>query len=468
MIKPDAVRVSEDSGPYVSGAAVINIEKINSERLQSALISGLKEKGTEACPKCRMQKVSPLMRRNKMNDKYFDPSVVSIGPYHHGKKELEVAEELKPKVALGFISSSGRQAHEFYNKILEVTGDSRKSYLENSIGYYDNEAFTNMMFLDGCFLLQFIDSVAHDDFRFLDVFVKELGLKGFISFFVDIILLENQLPYAILMALMSVKDQENEREKVIISLENLITKFLEQFNATVEMVRLAGRNYNQKPAVEEPIHLLQLVRRKFIGKGEGKENHAHKNDKYTYFNSVRSALELKAKGIHFQCSNTNFLGDITFTSNYWSCFGKLMLPRIVIDDVSVHLFLNMIAYETAPNTTDGFEVSAYIYFLDSLVDGADDVKELRSRKILSSFSCDEAVSKMIYCMGAEASPDLSTVPSVSKRIQDHYNSRLRAWMAQAWHYYFRSPLAVVALVVAVFVIFLTSAQTYFTVYPPQG
>ncbi|XP_057972821.1 UPF0481 protein At3g47200-like [Malania oleifera] len=469
MIRIEAARVRQDS--IVScgcGDPVINIDKIYSRRLQSEMINGLEQRGTQACQKCHMQKVCPLMRRNKENDKYFNPSVVSIGPYHHGKKELEVAEGLKPRVVLEFISSSGRQAHEFYNKILEVSDEARKRYVDISIRDYNDEEFADMMFLDGCFILQFIDSVAHNKFHCLDVFVKQVGLKGFGSFFMDIILLENQLPYAILMALMSVKKQENERGKVSISLENLITKFLKQFNATVEVARHGEQDYSHKPAVEEPIHLLQLLRRKFIGKREKKENHAYKNDKCTYFNSFRSAVELKAKGICFKCSNTNFLGDITFTSNYWSLFGKLTLPRMVVDDVTVHLFLNMIAYETAPNATDGFEVSAYIYFLDSLVDGADDVKELRSQKILSSFSCDETVSKMICCMGAEASPDWSVVPNVSRRIQEHYDSRLRTWIAQAWHDYFSSPWTVVALFAAAYVIFLTSTQTYFTVYPRQG
>lgn len=35
-----------------------------------------------------IERVLPILRRNKDNDKHYDPIMVSIGPYHHGKPEL--------------------------------------------------------------------------------------------------------------------------------------------------------------------------------------------------------------------------------------------------------------------------------------------------------------------------------------------------------------------------------------------
>lgn len=61
-----------------------------------------------AMEKRRMEKVPLTIRENENTKGHFDPRVVSVGPYHHGKEKLEMAERIKPIVAQLFVSSSGR------------------------------------------------------------------------------------------------------------------------------------------------------------------------------------------------------------------------------------------------------------------------------------------------------------------------------------------------------------------------
>ncbi|KAF7150148.1 hypothetical protein RHSIM_Rhsim02G0196100 [Rhododendron simsii] len=91
---------------------------------------------TEPRPKRRMKEVPLTMRDNENNKGYFGPRVVSLGPYHHGKEELQ---EVKPIVAQLFISSSGIDMNEFCKMLLEIVDDARSCYLEGSTDKYSNE-----------------------------------------------------------------------------------------------------------------------------------------------------------------------------------------------------------------------------------------------------------------------------------------------------------------------------------------
>ncbi|KAJ4715447.1 hypothetical protein OWV82_013807 [Melia azedarach] len=108
--------------------------------------------------------------------------------------------------------------------------------------------------------------------------------------------------------------------------------------------------------------------------------------------SCGSAKQLKAKGIIFRCSESRQFTDVQFKYS-WSFEGILKLPAIIIDDSTKTFLLNMIAYETSPDGPDDLGVSSYVCFMDSLIDGEEDVRELRSNGIICQFST-ETISKL--------------------------------------------------------------------------
>ena len=74
------------------------------------------------------------------------------------------------------------------------------------------------------------------------------------------------------------------------------------------------------------------------------------------------------------------LKDIFFSTLL--CFGFLWLPPIIVDDSTRPKFFNLIAYEMCSDFNNDYGVISYISFLDSLIDEANDVKELRKAGIL--------------------------------------------------------------------------------------
>ncbi|XAR68344.1 hypothetical protein NMG60_11003439 [Bertholletia excelsa] len=100
----------------------------------------------------KIERVPLLLRNNESNNKDYNPRMVSIGPYHHGKKELQAAEKVKPIIANMFVSNSGKTLYEFYSAILQEVISLKSCYEEESVDKYSKEEFATMMLWDGCLI----------------------------------------------------------------------------------------------------------------------------------------------------------------------------------------------------------------------------------------------------------------------------------------------------------------------------
>ncbi|XP_059669833.1 UPF0481 protein At3g47200-like [Cornus florida] len=468
------------------------------------IISIMKERpNVSSSNKQYLPKVPAELRKKEQNKGFFDPTILSIGPYHHGKPEVEEAEKLKTNVARTFIAESNREPHEFYNNILKVVSDARKCYLPGSTDAYDDEAFAHMMFLDGCFILQYILATMQGRQDFFVEIRDHIGIAGWSAITVDIVLLENQLPFLVLQELINTKFAEDQGKLGEQLIENYIVM---AYGNSIEMWRFREKTYKHEG--EPPFHLLQLIRKRFLGshhhhhhqteevifsseklqdgpagkddqrcslrtifscrsRSRGHEETKPKDpikDIFSY--SFRSATELKAKGIHFKPSSTSFLSDFTFTSHFG--YGVLTLPQLIFGWGRKHLLLNMMAYELAPSEVTETKVCNYIYFMNSLINGADDVMELRTHNIIHNFyGTDEEVAKAFNSMATGYSylSFQGPIKDVSDRIQEHYSSTMKTWTAQLLHDYFTSPWSVIAFLAATFALLLTALQTYFQISP---
>ncbi|KAG0522265.1 hypothetical protein BDA96_07G022100 [Sorghum bicolor] len=139
------------------------------------------------------------------NGRYVVPSVVAIGPYHHGAPHLQKMEEVKLAAAYYLCRASGRSTDQVYEKVRSVAGAARGCYDADDpavVGLGDAQ-FAAMMFLDGCFLLQYMvaGGDADDDDATPPVLQNRMTLSTGPSIQKDIFLLENQIPWLVLDAL---------------------------------------------------------------------------------------------------------------------------------------------------------------------------------------------------------------------------------------------------------------------------
>jgi hypothetical protein len=128
------------------------------------------------------------------------------------------------------------------------------------------------------------------------------------------------------------------------------------------------------------------------------------------------------------------------------------------------MLFNLVAYETSA-ALNPLWVTSYICFMDSLIDDADDVKELRSKGIIINFhGLDQQVADLFNHMGSFLEPD-TVYNDVKREINEQCESIVKKWVAQWQQTYFQSPWAFFAFAAAAVGLALTATQTYYTMHP---
>ncbi|XP_041024519.1 UPF0481 protein At3g47200-like [Juglans microcarpa x Juglans regia] len=429
--------------------AVCKLKKLRFEKLRKA--------GESATPNNAAQKASPkiqrvplLLRDHQHFDKYFKPRIVAIGPIHHGEPKYKPAEAYKLRMANYFVQDSGTKDEILYDIVEKKIEQLRKCFDEEVTKKYDDQALAWMLFVDGCAILQCIYYVFNEcnDFK-IKIDHMAFGQQ-------DLLLLENQVPYQLLLDLMNSSAKKD-------GLRDSIDRF-------IKMQSMGA--HEELGTTETPTHLLDLLRTRIIGKSKFSPDRPmnpaetvkwHKSSSIDV-QSYRNVQELTAAGIYVAPSKAGSLTTVSFTKgvlNFYS--GYLLLSPIIIDDSTGPKFMNLIAYEMCPDFYNNFEVASYISFLDSLIDHPSDVMELRNSGILHNLlGSDKEVAQLFNEIGTDLVPDPDAYQDVKAAIQIHYQTQWKTWIAEALHDHFRSPWTILAFSAAMIVLGLTFVQTWFS------
>ncbi|XVF84505.1 hypothetical protein PTKIN_Ptkin17bG0042200 [Pterospermum kingtungense] len=361
-----------------------------------------------------IQRVSPVLSGLKVDFHNFsEPRVVALGPLHHGNPKFEWAEQTKLRLAALFVGENETSEEALLLKIKAEIKELRKCYIEEDIKEYNDDKLAWMFFLDGCAVLYTTHYFVQGDLEKLNVKADLLVLAQ-----LDLFLLENQLPYRVLEILIdSTKDAHQWQES--------ITKLIGDNISTIE-----GSKQNEvEESTHKPYaHLLERFRSKLLkGKVESSSStiigrmimrmgHSQK-----YGNTFRRIKDLKLSGIHVSPCKTTNLKDISFHCNILGC---LKMPRLLVDDSTASKFLNLVALEMCPDFWDGYEVTNYLCFLGSLIQTAEDVKELRVAGMLHNyFGNDEELADLFRRMTKNLVPDMEHMySSVTENIHKYCNS----------------------------------------------
>ncbi|KAJ6677296.1 PROTEIN putative (DUF247)-RELATED-RELATED [Salix viminalis] len=386
----------------VTGSSAIDSNQVNdqpshspSPRASCSTDAWLQSLATESMAKdsnevnaTEIPRVPSEFLKMEENKDCYEPLVVSIGPYHHGKEKLEEMEKLKAKMAGQFVRYSIEAAEEMYSKVKELVSDARECYAEKSTLLFNDEKFAQMMFLDGFFIVQVVSKKLEK---------QKLRKEEVTSITRDLFLLENQLPFRVLIALMRSKEEKEEEEEE----EEEEEFFL----------------YD---------HLLEFFYWKFVY-GEGQHQREERsNREITSWNRYYSVNELKDVGISFVPNNTTVFVDVNFRNT--SLGGALRIPPLNIEDSTKSLLLNLAAYETCAGWNSA-KCTSYVCFMRSLIDKPEDVKVLRSKGILrTTIGPDDQIAQIFKEMTANLVPNPSAYRDVKKSVESHYRNTLKRWI----------------------------------------
>lgn len=139
---------------------------------------------------------------------------------------------------------------------------------------------------------------------------------------------------------------------------------------------------------------------------------------------------------------------------------------MVIDDCTKSLLLNLMAHEACPGSAEGFWVTSYVCFLDSLIDHSEDVKELRKKGIFSNvLGSDQEVADLFNEISSFMVFEPNAYGNVKSSIEKHCKNVIKKWVAEWLNDHFSSPWTFLAFFGAIFALVLTFIQTYKALYP---
>ncbi|KAB1224341.1 GDSL esterase/lipase CPRD49 [Morella rubra] len=348
---------------------------------------------TPIAPKCRIFKVHQRLR--KVNEACYEPALLAIGPYHHGKDGLALMEEQKLRYLQSMLNRRNEKSVEKYIMALrELEGRARSCYAE--CFSLNTDEFAEMMLLDGCFIIELFRKFGMGNLRDKcdPIFQTCWMLSGLVH---DLLLLENQLPFFVLTRMLEMTRCPSEPQDLI----DLALNFFNCLSFPWSL-RLSHSSRNSIQNIEYLLSLVHIAAFSSIVEIEmaGKAVLTIKELKSMPFatrkdsKSMPCATELQEAGVQFKIlEGGNNLINIKFTN------GIMEIPPLFILDNTEAFLRNLIAYEQYNRDKD-LRVTEYVSFMDCLINSPKDVEVLRRQGIVHNYmGDDEVVSTMFNKLG---------------------------------------------------------------------
>ncbi|KAH9650136.1 DUF862 domain-containing protein [Citrus sinensis] len=386
-------------------------------------------------------KVPDVLR--KLNEKAYEPEMLAIGPYHHGKEQLLGFEEHKTRYLKKLLERTSIPLSDYVMAMRALEERARKCY-GRSISLNRDE-FVQMMLLDGCFIVELICKFSR----------HPRHLRG--------------------------DDDPN-------------------FKLGKGCRRDIVYQVDVYP-INEIKHLVHLIHENWLPSPAGVDAYRNNATNNRYWSFIGSATEIQEAGIHFrkvEVLKDDSLFDIKFEN------GVMKMPSLEIGDATETILQNFIAYEQCSQDLNPKHVIDFVEFLNCLIKSSKDAELLRRRGIIENLLGDDEViatllnklsdrlvhgDAQFYVMPllrpleTESSAHICSVCVILEPfgrlpyatwLDDILGRPRNQWMVvlrrrlenlRAWlrHNYFSTGLAIISFVGAVVLLLLTLLQALFAV-----
>uniref|UniRef100_A0A0E0R9E7 Uncharacterized protein n=1 Tax=Oryza rufipogon TaxID=4529 RepID=A0A0E0R9E7_ORYRU len=398
--------------------------------------------------------------------KAYQPQVVSLGPLHHREAELQPVEAHKLRAVQNLAARSSKTKEQFAAAVSRVAPFLESAYGpdldEKWRGERNRGKFVEMMVRDGCFFLEVMrlneamdgdrKSVGTDFDPNDPVFSKH----GFIYLFrpiqTDMLLMENQLPLLLLKTLASVANQLGDGCHATEMNKKVLHCLWRPTPPT---------STNTPDGINSclGLHPLDLYHKSYCGVSQKQILGPTQMRKPV----MPSAMEMYEAGIQFKATDLNAPCHPERGIRFHG--GVLSIPAYTMDSFSEKLLLNLMAFERL-HAGAGESVTAYVVFMDNIIDTAQDVALLRAKGVLASeLGSDEETADLINNrLSKGAAMSLSgMLTQVHEDVGAHCRKRRNIWRASLIHTYFRNPWVFTSLVAAFILLVATLLQTIYTI-----
>ncbi|KAB1222313.1 hypothetical protein CJ030_MR2G002018 [Morella rubra] len=382
---------------------------------------------------------------------WYQPQLVSIGPYYNGKPHLQLMEEYKWECLGSILNRTTQDIIPYYESISLLEQKARECYSEEiSLTTAD---LVERMVLDGCFILELLAKIdnltllqTEDSLGMLSTRTKLAQIRR------DLLLLENQIPFFVLEKLFDVSNTTPVDSGQ--TLFSLVETFFSK-----EVGNFTYQSSNQRP---EPLHLLDVVRTTYIPPDEGKSAILDSKRRRVLWKSniIPCVSKLRRAGIKVNEAKGSNFSMVRFKD------GAIEMPRLQINTFICSFLVNCVAFEQCYHSFYK-HFSVYASFLDCLVNSAMDVEYLCDRNVVDNyFATDDEAARFINNLGRDLSFDNRQfyLGMLFSEIDEYYRNRYHVQWASFKQRYFKTPWSFISAVAAFVLLAFTFLQTFYTIY----
>ncbi|KAL4655087.1 hypothetical protein ACB092_01G425600 [Castanea dentata] len=414
----------------------------------------------------------------KVNAKAYTPTLISIGPYHHRDSRFKTMEKLKLRYVKRFRDREESKDSDLLKKLLTTIDEKKediRSCYSDSFSFAD-DYFVKMILVDAIFILElFLSRFSKTDLSMSSLenhdstnpIEAEPWMLSVVT--LDLVLLENQLPFSIIKVLYD-KYFSTKQETPLIQ---LIFEFFKDFNV---------QNVKHEDFEVEIKHFTDLLRTFYLHApptsskskrcncfnwitGEPANKSITSNERPPR-KKVRkllySATQLHEAGVKGELSNSKCLLDLDFDNTN----GVLKIPGLELNDSAEARIRNVMAYEQFDLGEKTF-ITDYLIILDFLINTPKDMDLLCDNEIVVNYLGDDKVATSVV---NRLNTNVSWL-GIDSKYRDicvdlnrfGKNPRHR-WIAILRHEYFNTPWRGTATIAATILLLLTLIQSVCSIY----
>ncbi|KAL6220534.1 hypothetical protein ACLB2K_008290 [Fragaria x ananassa] len=433
---------------------------------------------------CCIFRVPPCLV--EINKNTYRPRIVSLGPYHHGEKQLEMMQQHKWRFLHDLLARTpltGPRLDDYLQVVSSMEEDIRGCYSE-TINFYSLD-LVEMMVLDGLFVIELFCKVGRLSPSDPDDPIFNLAWI-FPNLIQDLFRLENQIPFLVLQTLFD-KSKPSRQES-----DSFLGRLaLEFFNYAVErpdevleqhcsdegrylldFFRLSFIPQPQeKPKSVRPLaRLLQSAKKPLsrITSSTGKAvkkflagiTSKTRRGSTSCVHFIQSAKKLHLAGIKFKPGDAVSFLDIRFSN------GVLEIPHITLDDLRMDLFLNFVAFEQCYYHSSK-HITTYAAFMSCLIRTPMDPTFLCDNSIIENYlATDKEVAHFFRNMGKYVPFDIEEcyIWKLFTDVNEYHRDIWHVRWAGFRFKYFDTPWSFLSALAAVILVLFTAVQAFFAVY----
>ena len=407
-------------------------------------------------PNCCIYKVPQTIRGK--NEVAYTPQVVSIGPLHHGDKRFEPMEKLKLGYLKNFLVKTDFKLEDCIRKVREKEGQIRECYEETILQTSDD--FVKMILIDACFIIEyFLRSIDSEQWIKIDPILSKPNRWHDIK--LDLILLENQLPFFVLEDLFVLINDRRYSTFLEVSFlhfkESYITIDISK-NRDFTFDYFSQHYLEKRDGGSEEVkvrHFTDLLRNFYLPCHEPQRGEDFVEHLYSLSQLVEAGVKLKVG------QNNNSIIELQFEN------GELTMPRLMVHDDSETFFRNMAALEQCHYPYHTY-IGDYIVLMDFLINEGKDVDILVDKEIMVNILGDSQKVVDLFnniCSGMVFSSSNASYHTLGKNLNAFYEHPMHKHKAVFIRDYFSTPWKIASLITAVVLLLLTLIQTICSLIP---